>query len=505
MNKGLKIKMVLMICLITISANAQRVLTLDECHRLALENNKKLKVAEAEVDKARYEMYASYANYLPKVGVTGTYTHNSRNIQLLSDENIAALNSIGTTTQSQIDAYREELLAVYQNDPAAAIAWTLLQNDPTVNKLVTDLMSADVEDALNEIGQQVSDAFNVDMRNVYVGMLTIEQPVFTGGKIYAYNQITKDLKELAESKQEMQQQETVVTAEKAYWQIVSIANKMKLAQSYAETLRSLSKDMDKLVAEGVATTSDQLSVKVKLNEAETALLKAQNGLALSKMLLCQICGLPLDSNIILADENLEDVQVTNDHPYYNESDVEANRPELKCLSIANDIYAKKVWITRADYLPTIGAFGNYTVSNPSCFNGFQNEFGGMWSFGVMAKIPLFHWGEGYNKIKMAKVEAQIQQYNYEDSKEMIMLQVRQCEKQLGEADARLKLTQEKLNDADENLRMATAGFREGVVASSVVDLAQTAWLQAHSDYIDAKIDCIMAGVNLRKAAGVNLN
>ena len=261
MNKGLKIKMVLMICLITISANAQRVLTLDECHRLALENNKKLKVAEAEVDKARYEMYASYANYLPKVGVTGTYTHNSRNIQLLSDENIAALNSIGTTTQSQIDAYREELLAVYQNDPAAAIAWTLLQNDPTVNKLVTDLMTADVEDALNEIGQQVSDAFNVDMRNVYVGMLTIEQPVFTGGKIYAYNQITKDLKELAESKQEMQQQETVVTAEKAYWQIVSIANKMKLAQSYAETLRSLSKDMDKLVAEGVANTSDPPSLK----------------------------------------------------------------------------------------------------------------------------------------------------------------------------------------------------------------------------------------------------
>ena len=504
MNKKLKIKMVLMICLMAVTANAQRVLTLDECHRLALENNKKLKVAETEVDKARYEMYSSYANYLPKVEATGTFTHNSKNIQLLSDENIATLNSIGTVTQEQIDAYREELMEIYQNDPASAIAWTLLQNDPIVNKLITDFMAANVEDALNEIGQQVSDAFKTDTKNVYAGMVTIQQPIFAGGKIVAYNQITKDLKELAESKLEMQQQETVVTADKAYWQIVSIANKLKLAENYTETLRSLSKDMDRLVAEGVATTSDQLSVKVKLNEAETALLKAQNGLALSKMLLCQICGLPLDSNIILADENLDDVLVVSQHPYYSESDVEANRPELKCLSLANDIYAKKVWVTRADYLPTIGAFGNYVVSNPSCFNGFQNEFGGMWNFGVMAKIPIFHWGEGYNKVRMAKVEAQIQQYNYEDSKEMIMLQVRQCEKQLGEADARLKLTQEKLNDADENLRMATAGFREGLVASSVVDLAQTAWLQAHSDYIDAKIDCIMAGVNLRKAAGVNL-
>ena len=496
--------MMLMFCLITVSANAQEVLTLDDCHRLALENNKKLKVAEAEVDKARYEMYASYANYLPKVEATGTYMHNNKSLQLLSDDKLATLGSIGTTTQEQINAYRQELLEVYQNDPAATIAWALLQNDPTINKIVTDFMSLDVEDALNQIGEQVGDAFKIDTKNVYAGTVSIQQPVFAGGKIVAYNQITKDLKELAESKLEMQQQETVVTVEKAYWQIVSIANKLKLAESYTETLRSLSKDMDRLVAEGVATTSDQLSVKVKLNEAETALLKAQNGLALSKMLLCQICGLPLDSNIMLADENLDDVLVSNQHPYYSESDVEANRPELKCLSIANDIYAKKVWITRADYLPTIGAFGNYVVSNPSCFNGFQNKFGGMWNFGVVAKIPIFHWGEGYNKVRMAKVEAQMQQYNYEDSKEMIMLQVRQCETQLNEADARLTLTQEKLNDADENLRMATAGFREGVVASSVVDLAQTAWLQAHSDYIDAKIDCIMAGVNLRKAAGVNL-
>ena len=127
----------------------------------------------------------------------------------------------------------------------------------------------------------------------------------------AYNQITKDLRSLAESKLDMQQQETLATTEKAYWQIVSVANKLKLADSYAESLRTLDKDMDKMLAAGVATRSDQLSVKVKLNEAETALLKAQNGLTLSKMLLCQICGLSLDSIIVLADEKLDDVLVTN--------------------------------------------------------------------------------------------------------------------------------------------------------------------------------------------------
>ncbi len=503
MTKRLKNMMLLLaLCGMSLTAGAQRVLTLDECHRLALENNKKVKVAEEEVNKSRYEMYSSYANYLPKVSATGTYMHNNKSFQLLSDENMATLGSIGTTAQAEIDAYRQELLQVYQNDPAALVAWTLLQHDPTINKIVSDLMGLNVEDALNQIGEQVSDAFKIDTKNVYAGMVTVQQPIFAGGKIVAYNLITKDLESLAESKLDMQQQEVIVTTDKAYWQIVSIANKLKLAESYTESLRTLNSDVEKLVAAGVSTNSDQLAVKVKLNEAETALLKAQNGLALSKMLLCQICGLPLDSNIAMADEKLDDVLLTNNRPYYSESDIEANRPELKCLSLANDIYAKKVWVTRADYLPTIGAFGNYVVSNPSCFNGFQNEFGGMWNFGVMAKIPIFHWGEGYNKTRMAKAEAKIQQYNYDDTKEMIMLQVRQCETQLSEADSRLKQTQEKLNDADENLRMANAGFHEGVVESSVLNLAQTAWLQAHSEYIDAKIDCIMAGVNLRKAVGV---
>lgn len=503
MNKVLKNSvLVIVFCAVSLTMPAQRMLTLDECRRLALENNKKLKVAEEEVDKARYEMYASYANYLPKVSATGTYMHNSRNLQLLSDENMAALNSIGTTAQGEIEAYREQVLAVYNNDPMAVVSWALLQHDPTLNKLVTDLMSLDVEGSLNQIGEQVSDAFKIDTKNVIAGVVSVQQPIFAGGKIVAYNQITKDLRSLAESKLDMQQQETLATTEKAYWQIVSVANKLKLADSYAESLRTLDKDMDKMLAAGVATRSDQLSVKVKLNEAETALLKAQNGLTLSKMLLCQICGLSLDSNIVLADEKLDDVLVTNEVLHFSESEIEANRPELKCLGLANDIYAKKVAVVRSDYLPTIGAFGNYVISNPSCFNGFQNEFGGMWNFGVMAKIPISHWGEGYNKTRMAKAEAKIQQYTYDDTKEMIMLQVRQCETQLNEADARLKQTREKLDDADENLRMATAGFREGVVASSVLDLARTAWLQAHSDYIDAKIDRIMAAVNLRKAAGV---
>lgn len=53
-----------------------------------------------------------------------------------------------------------------------------------------------------------------------------------------------------------------------------------------------------MIAEGVATKADGLSVKVKVNEAEMTLTKVNDGLSLSKMLLCQLCGLDLSSPII---------------------------------------------------------------------------------------------------------------------------------------------------------------------------------------------------------------
>jgi outer membrane protein TolC len=64
------------------------------------------------------------------------------------------------------------------------------------------------------------------------------------------------------------------------------------------------------------------------------------------------------------------------------------------------------------------------------------------------------------------------------------------------------MAQSSVQKADENLRTATLGFREGVISSTTVMEAQTAWLQAQSQKIDAEIDVKLSQVNLKKALGV---
>lgn len=501
----------------TIALQAQQALTLEECRNLALTNNNQLKIAQEEINKAGYDKKSAFANYLPKVSVSGAYIYSDSEIRLLSEEQDNALRNLGTSMgqefggslqQMQQNAVNtvQQIMANPAADPALA---NLIQNSPTVQQLLQKLQTTDINTSLapsvtnmNTLGGSIADNFELDTRNIFAGIISVEEPLFLGGKIVTYNKIAKAKKELEATKYSSEEQETIVETDKLYWQIVSLTNKLKLTEKYVELLQTMSDNIEKMAGEGVATTSDKLSVKVKLNQAETTLLKVQNGLALSKMLLCQHCGLDINSEITLADETLEEVNISEAPLQYTEAEIIENRPELKSLNLATEIYKQNINLTRSDYLPTIAAFGNYVVTNPSCSDGFQNEFDGFWNVGVMAKIPILQWGEGANKIRKAKADEKIAQYKLEDAKEKIMLQVNQYERQIDEAKSRVKMAEEKMSDAEENLRMATLGFNEGVIPSSGLTEAQTAWLQAHSEYIDSKIDWIMAKVYLQKATGL---
>ena len=494
----MKLAVLALVCLMTFRVGAQQVLSLQNCRDMALENNKNLKISEEKVKMADYDKKIAFANYLPKFSAQGAYMYNEKEIQLLSDDKINTINTMGSSIQGDINGYVDPIIQNLMQNPMMA---EIINNSPAIQNIIHNIHNIGALQALDAIGQEITKEFYLDTHNVYAGMITVQEPVYAGGKIRAYNKMARYAQDLAKTQLTTEQQEVIVTTDKAYWQIVSLANKEKLTENYVELLRTMSNNVDKLVEEGMATNADKLSVKVKLNDAELTLIKVQNGLALSKMLLCQSCGMPLDSEISLEDENLEDVIVPVYNNEYTEEDIMNNRPELQSLTLATQIYDRKVKIARSDFLPTVALFGNYIVTNPSMFNGFETEFRGMYNVGVVAKVPLFHFGEGYNKVRKAKSEATIYKLQLEDTKELVMLQVSQYEKQIKEAEQRLQMTTEKMSDAEENLRMATVGFNEGMIPSSTLEAAQTSWMQAHSEYIDAKIDVIMANTHLKKAVG----
>lgn len=482
------------LCVLPTYAGAQQVLTLDECRQMAVENNNSLKTAQQKIKVAGYDRNIALANYFPKITATGTYMYTSRDWKLIDDDKASEIQNAGTTLQNDVTNKMMQIMS--DKD-----VMTKYMTDAAFKKLIDGLQTTDIATPINAIGQHITDALTLDMHNLCGAVVSVQQPVFMGGKIVASNQMAKYAEELAQSQYDAEHAQVLADIEQAYWQIVSIAAKKNLAENYADLLRQMGKDVDALVAEGFATPSDALTIKVKMNEAEMLYTKATNGLALAKMLLCKECGLPLDSEITLADETLDAIPVPQMSPVISDEEVYTARPEIRSLDLAKKIYDKKVAVVRADGLPTVAVMANYAVTNPNVFNGFQNKFGGFFSAGVLVNVPIFHGTEAIQKTKKAKAEAALTQYRLDDAKEMISLQVAQLRQQEGEALEKLTMAESNLENAEENLRVATAGWNEGMIASNVVLQAQTAWLQAHSEYIETGVELQMCSVNLAKAEG----
>ena len=145
------------------------------------------------------------------------------------------------------------------------------------------------------------------------------------------------------------------------------------------------------------------------------LTKVTDGLSLARMLLCQLCGLDLSTPVMLTDEQKEDLAPTTpENGAIDINNVYATRPEVRSLELATQIYKQKVNVTRSEYLPSIALMGSYMATNPSVFNSFEKKFKGMWNVGVMVSVPIWHWGEGIYKVKAAKSEARIAQYQLDD-------------------------------------------------------------------------------------------
>lgn len=468
----------------TFSLKSQGILSLDSCRALAIANNKELLISGEKINAAHYQNKAAFTNYLPNFSATGAYMRNQKEFSLLNSDQKAALSGLGNSISG----------------PLQQAAQVIGQLHPELAPALSQLGGAIVP-ALNEAGSSIVDAFRTDTRNVYAGVITLTQPLYMGGKIRAYNKITKYAEELARQQHNSGVQEVILSTDQAYWQVISLVNKKKLAESYLKLLQKLDSDVEKMIAEGVATKADGLSVRVKVNEAEMTLTKVEDGLSLSRMLLCQLCGIDLSTPVVLADEDIDDIPLM---PVTTDFEVEtayANRPEIRSLELATKIYQQKINVTRSEHLPSLALMGNYMVTNPSVFNSFENKFKGMWNVGIMLQLPIWHWGEGLYKVKAAKAEARIAQYQLEDAKEKIELQVNQSAFKVNEAAKKLTMAKKNLEKADENLRYATLGFEEGVIAPSNVLEAHTAWLSAQSEKIDAQIDVKLTEIYLQKSLG----
>ena len=487
------------------TAEAQQALSLDSCRAMALRNNKQLGVAELKKDVAQNLRKSARTKYLPHVSAIGTYQWTSEELSLLNDQQKHSLSNIGTTAAGGLQGLTSGLetkigqlgqMLGQMGIPMDAFQQMAGQMQQQFGQTLTNTAGL-----LNTEGQKIVDAFRTDTRNIFAGSLMVTQPVFMGGAIIAMNKIADINEEMMQNSADVRRLAVIYSVDQAYWQVVSLKHKQRLAESFLNVVKKLDSDVQKMIDEGVATRSDGLSVSVKVNEAEMTLQKVNDGLVLSRMLLCKQIGLPLDSEITLTDEDADQLTVIAMRPQAIIEQGAARRPELKMLDNAVSISRQATNILKAANLPQVALTGGYAISNPNVLNGFEKKFGGFWNVGLLVRVPIWNWGDVAYKVRASKTATAIASLELDEARDLIDLQVNQSSFKVTEANKRLAMAQKSIERAEENLRVANVGFQEGVITPTTVMEAQTAWLQAQSQKIDAEIDVRLAQVDLQKALG----
>jgi len=419
------------------STFGQKVMTLEECRQQAVEFNKELKNAALKNEEAQVNQKVARTAYLPSVGFTSSLMHRPN------------------------------------MDPISMPGYFL----PT----------ADSEaDAINGNYSGVSDVWKpgttIDLKSLTLltGGFEVNQPVYVGGKIRYSNQQADAGVEIADLALNMKYSDVIENTDKAFWQVASVEENIKIAEDYIKMLTELEDQMNAMYEVGLQPASEKLRVTVQKNEVELNLMTARNGLRVAKMYLNQILGQPLETEIQISYKASTNVQLFNLDDGLMEAS--SKRNELKILEKQKELSELDAKITRADYLPQIGVSAQYTNY---WVRDLYEEVNFQPMLAAQVSIPIFQWGQGKKKLQAAKLKVQQSETDLEHTNDLINLEVMQVKVQVEEAYERVILAQKSVAEAEESLDETRASFEVGLNTTTDMLNSQAKWQESKAQLTQA--------------------
>lgn len=461
-------KLVLLACLAAIALPGHsQVLSLDSCVAMAIKNNKQIEAARHMVDQYQHTKQSLHANYFPNISLQATDAYSN-----LTGSSVMDISTpIGSFAAQQV----QNLIPTY----------------------VDDAMRQNIANNLSNKLTPLNPEIEFKMKNIFSGGLTLEQPIFMGGKIVVSNRMGKIGVRMAQMAEHLSREDVVVSVHDAYQLLVKAKEMSVVAQKYDSLLNQISNDVKSAMKHGMASRNDELKVVVKKNDAELKIRQAENGIRLARMNLCQLIGLPLDTPIDTRDN--EDTSVMS---LVDRNAQVSNRTEYQLLELKSQLAEQKIKLERSEYMPQLGLIVNAGVLDGMEMLGnklFNHKFN--FTVGAQLKIPLFHGFETRHKVAAAKEELVQSRLIQEDLAGKMNLDLQQQANNVDEAQLEVRLRERNLEQCEENLRISRKAYSVGMEKLSELLTAQLLWQQAYADLVESRYQAKLKMMKWRKAAG----
>jgi outer membrane protein TolC len=290
---------------------------------------------------------------------------------------------------------------------------------------------------------------------------------------------------------------------KAYYQILLAQDSYQVLQEGYDLAKRNYDEAKKRFEVGIAAEYDYISAEVQMTNLQPNLLQVENGIAQAKMFLKVLIG--VDVSVPLAVKgNLSDFE-NNVRRLNGGQDIElTNNTDLKQLDIQQLQLDKSLQLQRTQFMPTLGAFGQYTYAgsgnkamNSPIFGdrpASTDWFGQGLIVGLQLNVPIFH-ATNHTKLKQIKIQANELKLQRDYAENQLSVQARTSLDNMNKAVKQVEAAKNATSLAQKAYEISAKRYETGMGimielqnAALAVTQSRLSHEQAISDYLTAKAD-----------------
>lgn len=334
----------------------------------------------------------------------------------------------------------------------------------------------DMSGQTNPLPVQPKDLNYPDARNHYQTTLTYMVPLYTGGKLSQYAKITKALQTMSQLDTSKLLNEKIFQTRKTFYDISLINQYISNLSNITTNIDRLSEIVTNMKTEGFAKDIDELEVEARKSEAQSMLNQAK----LNKELAYQYLSFLLNKNV----ESIQDINDLAPIPEVNKEEVHKSNLDIQQAELGLKITDMAIDVQKANFLPTLGAFGEYGSADDKAFNEFKDK--DFYTVGLQLEWNLFNGTVDKHNLEKAKVENLKVQEQVNLAKSGICLKVRKMLTEVKSKDADIQSLQTQLEFANKVYETYQEQYKEGISSISDVLIKQSKELEVLLKLLTAK-------------------
>jgi len=319
----------------------------------------------------------------------------------------------------------------------------------------------------NILSVQPTDLNYPEARNNYLTKVSYMLPLYTGGKLTEYGRITDALYRMSQWDTQKLINEKIFQTKKAFYDISLVDNYILNLSQIIKNITRLESIVKSMGEEGYAQDTDLLEVQARRAEAESMYNQAK----LNKDLAYQFLSFLLNTEV----SSIKKVNDMAPIPKVDREEVESHNIDIQKAQLGLQISEMSMKVEEANYLPTVGAFGEYGSADNTMWNDFREK--DSYTIGIQMKWNIFNGGIDAANIEKAKVNHLKVQNEVSLAKSGIALKVKRLETEILSKNADVKSHEKQLRFARKVYENYRSRYQEGIVSISDVLMKQSKELE----------------------------